>query len=657
MNGGTTAALIVAGGWLTAAAAPSILLEPADGAGMPFGVPHLRWSPAGAAAPGDLGSQVVQIAADDGFGRVVDEDVIAAVVARYVPDRELAPGRYWWRVATLDGRGERGDWSVVRTFTVRPPERVVEVAAGASFAEIRRALGDAAAGGPAMLRFAAGAYRLDPGAAEAFIELDGARDLVVDGGGATFTFTGFVTFVRLRHCERVMVRNCTFDFDPLPYTAGRVLAVDRAGGTLEVEIAPGHPLPESNPAFERDKKGMIVDPAGPFVKRGVDLVVEHAGWRALGGRRYRFAAARPRQAAQLAPGDVYVLDPRIRTGFDVDACNEVTFYQLDARAVANEAFNSHYANRHHILHCGIRLLPGRFIAANNGGHNHHNARIGPWIEGCTWENTGDDICHVNCLVLGVAEQLAADRVRLPLNNPFDRTGRSVALDVRQGDLLQFYHRAAGRVLAERRVTAVAVEAASLAVVLDGPVDGVVAGRPMTRGSGPGGVHREEDITQVFNLSRACNQFVFRHNVVRNGRRVGVLAKGVGGLIEHNCFEGLGGGAVEFWNAPFEGPGAESYVVRSNRISGCGRLAREHAAIWATAFRSGADHLHRRLTIIDNTIEGFAGPAMLLRDVRGGVVHGNRISLPPGAPESIVTRNVLAVEISGNVVRRPEAGGR
>ena len=215
------------------------------------------------------------------------------------------------------------------------------------------------------------------------------------------------------------------DFDPLPYTAGRVLALDPKAGTFEVEIQPGHPLPESNPYFARDKKGMIVDPGYPRMKRGVTLVFEHAGWQKLGGRRYRFTAANGRQVHELAAGDFYVLDPRITTGFNVDASDEVIFYNLTTYAVANEAFNSHYSNWHSILHCAIRLKPGRFLAANNGGHNHHNARCGPWIEGGVWENTGDDICHVNGLVMGVEHQLAPDRVRLPLHNPFDAIGGSI----------------------------------------------------------------------------------------------------------------------------------------------------------------------------------------------------------------------------------------
>ncbi|MFZ5828923.1 MAG: right-handed parallel beta-helix repeat-containing protein [Planctomycetota bacterium] len=606
-----------------AVAEPPRLVEPTDGCVLHLGVPHFEWHGAVSATPQAMGSYNIQIAADSAFSRVVDEDRIAAVIRRYVPDKELPPGDYWWRVAGVDPAGERAAWSPAARFSIQVPGRAFRIATHATLDEIQTVLAEAAASAPAVVTFEKADYRLDPGGAEAFLDFTGASDLIVDGGGGTFTFTSFLTFLELKQCRRVLIRNFTFDFDPLPYTAGRVLAVDASQDTFEIEIEPGHPLPDSNPHFERDKKGMIVDPTGPRIKRGVQLVFEHAGWQSLGNRRYRFTAANPKQLVDLAPGDVYVLDPRIATGFDVDGCNEVVFYNLTAHAVSNEAFNSHYGNRLSILHCGLRLKPGRYLSANNGGHNHHNARIGPWIEGCTWENTGDDICHVNCLVMGVEEKLAANRVRLPLRNPYDAVGPEVALDIQPGDFLQFFHRAAGRLISERRVVSIDKAASSLAVTLDGDVGEIVVGRPGVKRVGSQKTLSDDSITQVFNASRTCNQFVFRNNTVRNGRRVGVLAKGRGGLIEGNRFEGLGGGAVEFWNAPFEGLGAVDYVVRDNSVWDCGRLNRKHAAIWAIIFRSGGDRLHRNLLIADNEISGFPGPSIVLDDAQNVVTSGNR----------------------------------
>jgi hypothetical protein len=622
------------------------LVAPADGAVLATGIPHFLWRQTFEPRPDAMPSYEIEIATDDRFSRIVDKDRLAAVITRYVPAEELAPGDYWWRVAGVDAQDSRGPWSPARRFTVRPPDRVVEIPRGATFAQIQAAFAEAAARPPALVRFEPGEYRLDPEGATTFIDFKDATDLVVDGRGASLTFTGFLTFVRLEHCSRVLIKNFTFDYDPLPYTAGRVLAVDARGGTFDVEIMPGHPSPESNPHFDRDRKGMVVDPAFPRVKRGVQLIFEHAGWDPLGAGRYRFKAANRRQMRDLGPGDVYVLAPRIAGGFAAEASDDVTFLRLTAHAVASECYNSRYADRLAILQCGIRLKPGRFLAANNGGNNHHNARLGPWIEGCTWENTGDDICHVSGLIMGVDEKLAPAELRLPLRNPFDPVGPSVNLDIEPGDVLQFFDREAGRLLAERTVVGVTPQRRSLDVTLDGDVGNITPGRP--------GVERtrlrkmpDAGVTQVFNASRNCDQFVFRNNTVRNGRRIGVIAKGRGGLIEHNTFTGLGGGAVEFWNAPFEGLGAVDYVVRDNRIHDCGQLAREDAAIWAVIFPSDADRLHRNLLISDNEISGSDGHAIWLRDVQNAVVRGNVIEPLPGngSPvDPIALRNTESVRV-------------
>lgn len=114
--------------------------------------------------------------------------------------------------------------------------------------------------------------------------------------------------------------------------------------------------------------------------------------------------------------------------------------------------------------------------------------------------------------------------------------------------------------------------------------------------------------------------------------------------------------MEFWNAPFEGLAAENYVVRQNRVLGCGRLDREHAAIWATMFRTGGDRAHRNLLIEKNEIEDFPVPALLLRDVENAIIRDNRIVSGPqvrkgkGPAEPMVLQNTVAVRMERNQIK-------
>jgi hypothetical protein len=78
-------------------------------------------------------------------------------------------------------------------------------------------------------------------------------------------------------------------------------------------------------------------------------------------------------------------------------------------------------------------------------------------------------------------------------------------------------------------------------------------------------------TQIYNLNASATQFVFRGNRVRNGRRFGVLAKGLRLLIENNSFSGLGSGAVQFLNTPVEGLCARHALVRHNLVMHTGQV--------------------------------------------------------------------------------------
>lgn len=638
------------------------LTEPADGRVVHMAIPHFVWQPTLKPDVRAMPSYVIQIASDAAFSRVVDEDTLAAVIAHYVPDGPLPPGQYFWRVAAVPAGEASGPWSAARTFTIRRT-RAFPVRAGASFERIRGVIAHAAAASPASVVFEKGTYRLSPDKPLPLVELTGTADLTIDGNGATVIFTRPAPVARLERCRRVLLRGFVFDYDPPVYTAGRIAAVDAKAGTIDVEILPGHSLPDWHERYAEDGKGQVVTAAdGCAVKRGVRLVVAHAGFERVEGRRYRFRLGRARDARQLAPGDVYVLGPRWQqAGGGSTVCvlggENAVLYDLTLYGGANECLGSFYADGHAILKVRLVRNAGRALSVNNGGNNHHNARTGPWIEGCLFENTGDDVCHVNGYAMSIVDQPAPDRIRVRIPTPYDQYATEAALGFRVGDRLQFFCRREGRLIGERQVRAVRQGRNVLDVTLNKGINGITPGRLLPA---KGAAYARTDntaITHAFNASRTCNQFVFRHNLARRGRRIGVLAKGSGGLIEHNVFEDLGGGGVEFWNAPFEGLAAENYVVRHNRIVHCLRLSRRDAAIWCTAFRSGGSRIHRNLLIEDNEIAGEGWPAIDVSDAENVVCRRNRIVRPEGGDvardQRIRFRNVSGLLREANTVRPKE----
>ena len=655
-------------------AAPPELQSPADGAVLTHPIPSFQWQRRPVGPLETAPEYVIRVSSDAAGEHVVDEDRLPAVLGWYVPEKRFACGDYWWRMAEVPATGAAIAWSPARSFSIRAAAHVVTVPRAADFSAVQAAIATAAGRTPAVVRFEAGEYRLDPGRERVFIDLTGVDDLIVDGGGATFVFSRPVAITHLTGCRRVLLHDFTFDLDPPASSAGRVVAVDRTAGWIEVEVLPGHPMPDAWPAFARDRIGMIVVPGEQFaIKRGSPLVVPHSGFERLQGRRFRFRFTNPRLLRAFAEGDVYLLDPRWNAdagdGAAVVAGGEdVVFHGLTIRSTANLCFASNYANRHAIVNVRLERGPGRTISSNNGGNHHHNARLGPWIEGCLFENCGDDVCHVNGLAMSIADQPAPDRLVFRRRQMYDRYGDAVALDLRVGDRLVALHRDTGLVSPAASIVAATVRDSTVEVTLDQPWTGIRPGdlrsavdqlKPAARKTGVARSAAHEPVsmpTECYSLDRMCNQFVFRHNVARNSRRIGVLAKGECGLVEHNLFEKLGGGGVELMNTPFEGLAAVDYVIRNNVIRDCGRLTRDDAGIHAMLFKAGGARLHRNLLITDNEISNFTGPAIRLEDVQGAVLSGNRLSWQDaqtgtlGSDEPIMLENTAGVRLGDNPVR-------
>ncbi|MFT3904795.1 MAG: FecR domain-containing protein [Steroidobacteraceae bacterium] len=88
---------------------PPLLLSPASEARVPEAAALLEWAPVSRA-----GNYRVQLARDAQFSDIVMDREIAAAT-RFAPS-DLPAGRYVWRVAGIDSRGQMGVWSAARAY-------------------------------------------------------------------------------------------------------------------------------------------------------------------------------------------------------------------------------------------------------------------------------------------------------------------------------------------------------------------------------------------------------------------------------------------------------------------------------------------------------------------------------------------------------------
>lgn len=648
--------------------------SPSSGAATFTPAPSLRWEPVEGAE-----DYRVQLSRDAGFATGLIED--RTPIARYVAGRGLEPGIYHWRVAAVVG-GRAGQYSAPSRFTVRSHDKVFPVPADADLATMQRIVGEAAAQAPARVVFAEGAeYRLAP--ERRVFSLSGVSDLEIDGNGATFVITNPVAgFIHFNRCQRVTLRNVTIDYDPVPFSVGTVLSVDKGAGTITVRADPGMAEFDAPHMLKSWGFGLTLDATTPGrMKTGSLLVVSAGSNLVREGDAVVIPLESKNAAATFAPGDKYVHFARNGTTelFAGDQSDELVF--LDNTVYAAPA------GHHTLLRCsdakvlGCRKLirPGRWYAGNADGVHVRSSKIGPWVEGCTFEGIGDDAVAIYSKGIVVLEKISDTTLRLDKEffslepgssfvvfDPWsgtpvaeDLTVKTVT-DVPQSadfpahKLVEFSPGFAGDLAASFR---------------EAPV--VNAGTPREKHE-----QRIKDAwrhLQVFDRSAQHDRLMVRRNVMKQVRRFGVIIRAENGAVEENEFVQTSDAAVTLHNEPYfwrNGLHSRKILIQNNTMRDCNftKNSRVPGSISVVLRRlastergeSGPEVAsdwrgHRGITIRGNTIGEWRQNAIWVQSAEDVEIRGNKIEAPLPPPDgtgnavAIHLENVHAARVAGNTV--------
>ena len=412
----------------------------------------------------------IQIASDADFSEIVDRDLIDQV-ARYVPDQALAPGAYYWRVKSAAGKLQQGQ------FVVDAPEHVIEIPLGSGMAEIRAALATAKSQSSTLIRFEPGHYDLHPEQQGTLFDIEATENLIIDGQGASFDIHAIARLARVRFSKHITLRNFTADYAVPTYTAARVDSI-APDGTMELSLWPGCVPPESVPRFMEEKRGLFSDPTYPRMAQDVPLLVYmKAAWEPLGENRYRLQAKNPSELRNVKPGMVYVCAPRYKAqGIEIFNTDDIAFADVTTYYLPGIGVLTNFAHDLKLIRLQLLRREDRLLGVQNGGTNIHGARIGPWVEGCRFENTGDDNNHISSLVLTPLAQPKPNEVVIGMNQPGTRV-LSADMDIRTGDHLAFFQRLQGSLLSEAKVLSATVGKKSTHVVLDRDIPELTVGGP------------------------------------------------------------------------------------------------------------------------------------------------------------------------------------
>jgi len=519
--------------------------------------------------------------------------------------------------------------------------RAEEIGAARDF-DLQKFIDGAIKAGEKQIVVPPGRYRVTP-AGRSHLSFINLADISIVADGVEMVCTRTVSALDFRNCRNVHLKGLTIDYDPLPYTEARIVALAPDKSWVEFEIIDGYP---ENQLKERVE---IFDPATRELRR------ETGGWakeiQSLGNHRYRIskpAAYRYRgdwDTEQV--GDILVTqncfpDNAGHHAITAEGCTGLKLEDITLYASSSFGFLEDGCDGSTYLRCKIdRRLPEsdpvkrgfpRMRSLNADAFHSIGAAKGPAIIGCGARFQGDDCVNIHG-VYDLITAVSGDQLRVALLR--DR-------EIKPGDPVEF-------------------------LPFDGPrppdavVQKIEGDAPITEG--------EKDFIRKLNLypphkerllgggvkffkltldhpvtlpawSAICsgknvgNGFLVKDCDFGYNRSRGILIKASRGQVIDNTISHGWMAAVlvspEYWW--LEAASSSDVVISGNKIVGCRRPAIEIAAPGGNGkpLPSGA---HRDISITDNSITQSVWPNIRVTSTDRLVIRNNRLT--PADPAEFI----------------------
>jgi hypothetical protein len=488
---------------------------------------------------------------------------------------------------------------------------------GKSGAGLQQMVDAAVAAGEAVIRIPPGRYEVKPVRGK-HLTLKGLRNVTIDARGVELVCTETTLAIHVQDCDNLRIEGLTIDYDPLPFTQGRI-----------VEIA-------------ADRKAHILEIMDGFPPATAAYVFKHSVYRPDG--ELRFGSYYQFQVEALPDGrlKVFGLSPRVDGGEQVGDIVVVSTQQLtgpylphaivvsDSRGTVFEGvtiysspcfgFFEHDASGSVYRNCVVDRRAGRVHSLNADAFHSKHAEVGPQIIGSKAMWQGDDcvnICGDYHLVTGGEGKwlriLATPRVR-----------------IQAGDVLQVVTAAGQRL---DNAVAVAVEPSGPATDADWAiVDQFNLQRKTVRRMNQAYVLRLDRPVElapgavVGSENRKGNGFAVIDCQFGNNRSRGILIKASNGQIRGNTLINTHMQSIliapeYYW---LESGFSHNLIIANNHITKPGR-----EAVWIKGAGPFVGHQH--LEVVDNVIQTAFAPALRIEAVNQGRVAGNQIADLAGSP--------------------------
>ncbi|MEM1026516.1 MAG: right-handed parallel beta-helix repeat-containing protein [Planctomycetota bacterium] len=495
-------------------------------------------------------------------------------------------------------------------------------------------IADAVASGESRIIIPPGQYRVTPQNRE-HLRLEGLRDVEIVAEGVEMICTQTTRAITIKDCADLTIRGLTIDYDPLPFTQGRIVATD--SDTLTFEIIAGYPTqgiphggkvevfngqtdalrshtyygattePQGDGRFLVTKPRQFRGDQGEFQPQIGDTVVVNAN-HAPGG---------------LIPHAVFVEDSEGLTFEDVTLYAANMFGFLEIRT-SGSVYRRCVVDRRPLAK-DLKPRDHRRVRSLNADAFHSkSARIGPQYLDCVAKHQGDDSFAINGHYHLVTES-AGSTLRV-------LGKRDGTIELAVGEPVELV-RYTGERLPEAVVTA---------IVPDGSINDTEMSFLQEQRMHAGLKQRNGMLNDAYRVTldrpidlpigsvitsrhQMGNGFVIEGCELGNNRSRGILVK-CSGIVRNNTITGTWGEAIkvapEWWwleaghatDVRIEGNDirdTRGIPIAVHSLSGTGEIA-----------PAGA---HRDVRITENRMADTPPPAIFVTSATGLTIEGNAIA--------------------------------
>ncbi len=367
-------------------------------------------------------------------------------------------------------------------------------------------------------------------------------NVTINGNGCKILITNpRVGFMDFYLCKNIIVKGFTVDYDPLPFTQGKVTSISNAQDTFEFRVDPGYPYPTNSYFTEIAQWGTFMDPTRPGrLADNHSTIYEFDKDKVLStpvSNIFKITLKNHSKMADLSIGDIWCQLARFNgsTLYRTRFSSQVTFLNLTNYTGAAAAFAGNGASLVNEINCQIVIGPSpggsngvpRVKTTNADGGLFGNPRIGPWVEGCNFIGLSDDVANANTLPFFIVGPVAqpTNTFYLKAYDPGGGLTDLSAGDVLVGDDVTFYNGTNGVIFARATITNVNPPL----VTFDKQISGVFPGLDTTN-------------TCIFDNSLNSSA-VYLNNQFANSRIHGIYCRANNMLIAHNYVTGMGASAI------------------------------------------------------------------------------------------------------------------